>query len=120
MAKPNIKWRNIGFYDLRRDPKVVAELERRGRQIASAANRTLDENRLRNKVTSRRARSVGYRVSTFQGAKKPQGRWFVQVYTSSRHAKYSNAKHNTLIRVLNETQQPTPSATSLAPEYGNN
>lgn len=114
-----VKWRVSGFRDLRRDPAVIRELERRGRQIASAANKTLDENKLRNKVAAGRARSVGYKVSSFQGRRKPQGRWFVQVYTSSRHAKYSNARHNTLIRVLNETQHPTPEATSLQPEYGN-
>lgn len=111
-------WKNSGFYDLRRNPAVIRELERRGRQIAAAANRTLDENKLRNRLSSRRARSVGYKMSSFQGRKVRQGRWFVQVYTSSRHAKYSNAKHNTLIRVLNETQHPQPPATSLDPEYG--
>lgn len=87
----NLKWSNKSFFDLRRDPAVIKELERRGRQIVDAANRTLDEGR-------------GYRMSSAQGRKKPQGRWFVNIYTASNHAKYSNAKHNTLIRVLNETQ----------------
>lgn len=85
------KWSNKSFYDLRRDPAVIKELERRGRQIVNAANRTLEEGR-------------GYSMSSFQGRKVRQGRWFVQVYAQSNHAKYSNAKHNTLIRVLNETQ----------------
>ena len=106
MATSGIKfnWKNKSFYDLRRDPAVVKELERRGRTITKAANRTLDENRLVNKVRSRRTRSAGYKMSSFQGRKVKQGRWFVQVYASSDHAKWSNAKHNTLIRVLNETQ----------------
>lgn len=119
MTNVQIKWKLSGFRDLRRDPAVVKDLEKRGRRIAAAANRTLDENRLRNKIADRRARSVGYRVSSFQGRRAPQGRWFVQVYTASRHAKHSNAVHNTLVRVLNETQNPTPAATSLNPDYGN-
>lgn len=99
-----ISWKNRGFYETRRAPKVVAELESRGRRIAAAANRTLGENSLGNRIRDRRARSVGYRMSSFQGKRKPFGRHFVQVYTSSNHAKYSEAKHNTLVRVLNETQ----------------
>ena len=87
----NFKWSNKSFYDLRRDPAVVKELERRGRQIVNAANSTLKEGR-------------GYRMSSFQGRKVKQGRWFVQVYAASNHAKYSNAKNNTLIRAMNETQ----------------
>lgn len=93
--KASFKWRNSGFYKLRSDPKVIAELERRGRQIADAANDTLEEKR-------------GYRMSSFQGARKPFGRWFVQVYTASNHAKFSEAKHNTLISVLGRTQRVTP------------
>ena len=100
--KVSLKWRNGEFYRLRSDRRVVAELERRGRQIVKAANDTLPEKQ-------------GYRMSSFQGARKPQGRWFVQVYTSSNHAKRSNAVHNTLIRVLNETQRPKPAAVDLAP-----
>lgn len=95
-----IKFRNAAFYELRRHPNVIRELERRGRQIVDAANATLPE-------------GVGYKMSSFQGKRKPYGRWFVQVYTASNHAKRSAAKHNTLIRVLNETQSPTPSATAL-------
>ena len=106
-----VKWRNRGFYDTRRAPQVVSALESRGRRIAAAANKTLAENRLGNKVRDRRMRSVGYRMSSFQGKRKPQGRHFVQVYTASNHAKYSEAKHNTLIRVLNDTQNIN--ATSL-------
>ena len=104
MSNIRFKWSDRSFYDLRRDPAVIKELERRGKQIASRANKTLDENRLRNKIRSGRTQSVGYRMSSFQGAKVKQGRWFVQVYTASNHAKHSEAKHNTLIRVLNETQ----------------
>lgn len=97
MPDIQFKWSNKSFYDLRRDPAVIRELEARGRRIANAANATLKERR-------------GYRMSSFQGRKVKQGRWFVQVYAASRHAKHSDAKHNTLIRVLNDTQHPEPSA----------
>lgn len=109
------KWSNKSFYDLRRDPAVIRELERRGRRIVNAANRTLSENSLGSKVRDRRARSVGYKMSSFQGRKVRQGRWFVQIYAASNHAKHSNAVHNTLIRVLNETQNPSPAAVDLRP-----
>jgi hypothetical protein len=98
MRNADFRWRNRSFYDLRRDPAVIRELERRGRQIVNAANATLPEKR-------------GYRMSSFQGKRKSQGRWFVQVYAASRHAKYSDRKHNTLVRVLNSTQSPSPVAT---------
>lgn len=104
MSDFTVKIHNRAAFQLRRDPAVIAELERRGRQIVNAANRTLDENRLGNKVRSGRFRSVGYKMSSFQGRKVRQGRWFVQIYAASNHAKFSNARHNTLIRVLNDTQ----------------
>ena len=110
MSNIAIKWSNRGFYKLRSEPGVIKELERRGQKIADAANRTLSENSVGNRIRERRRSRVGYRMSSFQGARKPQGRWFVQVYTSSNHAKRSDAMHNTLVRVLNETQRPTPPA----------
>lgn len=91
MADISFKWNNRAFYDLRRDPEVVRDLESRGRRVLNAANATLKEKR-------------GYRMSSFQGKRKPQGRWFVQVYASSRHAKHSDAIHNTLLRVLGEAK----------------
>lgn len=97
MSNAQFKWNNKAFYELRRSPAVIKELESRGRRIMNAANETLEERR-------------GYRMSSFQGRKVRQGRWFVQVYASSNHAKHSDAKHNTLIRVLNETQNPSPPA----------
>ena len=109
------RWKNSQFRALRSSPEVIRELERRGRAIVNRANKTLDENKLRNRIGSGRVSRVGYKMSSFKGRNKPQGRWFVQVYASSNHAKYSNAKHNTLIRVLNETQNPTPEAVDLRP-----
>lgn len=104
MANFTLKWKDSQFYKIRNAPKVVKELEQRGREITAAANKTLDENSVGSRVRDRRISRVGYKMSTFQGKRKPQGRWFVQVYTSSRHAKHSDAKHNTLVRVLNDTQ----------------
>jgi hypothetical protein len=87
----NLKWNNKAFYDLRRDPAVIRDLESRGRRVLNAANATLNERR-------------GYRMASFQGKRKPQGRWFVQVYAASNHAKHSDAKRNTLLRVLDEAK----------------
>lgn len=87
----NIKWNNRAFYELRRSPEVIAELERRSRRVLNAANDTLREGQ-------------GYRMSSFQGKRKPQGRWFVNIYTSSTHAKRSNAVHNTLLKVLDQAK----------------
>ncbi len=86
MADYTIKWKDSGFYKIRSAPGVIADLEQRGRRVLDAANDTLAEKR-------------GYRMSSFQGKRKPYGRWFVQVYTSSNHAKRSNAIRNTLLRV---------------------
>lgn len=91
MSKVQFKWNNRSFYDLRRSPAVIAELERRGRRVVDAANETLPEKK-------------GYRLSSFQGKRKPQGRWFVQVLAASNHAKRSNAKNNTLLKVLDEAK----------------
>lgn len=86
-----VKMNHAGFYRLRSDPRVIADLERRGRRLLRAANDTLPE-------------GDGYAMSSFQGRKKPYGRWFVQIYTRSNHAKRSNAKHNTLLRVMDEAK----------------
>ena len=91
MADTQFKWNTSAFYRLRSDRAVIAELERRGRRVLNAANGTLREGQ-------------GYRMSSFQGKKKPQGRWFVQVYTSSNHAKRSDAKYNTLLRAIDEAK----------------
>lgn len=104
MSNIQLKWKNRSFYDLRSDPAVIRELERRGRQVLNTANRSLQENSVGSRVKARRMSKVGFKMSSFQGRKVRQGRWFVQVYASSNHAKYSNAKYNTLIRALNETQ----------------
>jgi len=87
----DIKWNGKSFYDLRRDPAVIRELESRGRRVLDAANATLPEKQ-------------GYRMASFQGRRKPQGRWFVQIYASSNHAKRSDARRNTLLRALDKAR----------------
>lgn len=87
MTEIRIKFKPGALYDLRRDPAVIGFLEGKGELVMDAANQSLPER-------------VGYRMSSSQGKKKPQGRWAVRVYTSSNHAKHSNAVHNTLIRAL--------------------
>jgi hypothetical protein len=82
-----LKWNRSAMYDIRRDPELVNFLESMGQTLRDEANATLPEN-------------TGYRMSSSQGRKNPQGRWAVRVFTSSDHAKNSNAKHNTLVRML--------------------
>jgi len=91
MADIRIKWNNKAFYELRASPGVRQELERRGNSVVDAANATLPE-------------GEGYQISSSQRPRKPQGRWFVQVYAASRHAKHSDALNNTLLRVLDEAK----------------
>lgn len=87
MTNVRVKFNRGAFYDLRRAPKVIDFLEAAGQSMVDDANDTLDER-------------VGYRMSSSQGRKRPQGRWAVRVFTSSDHAKRSNAQHNTLLRLL--------------------
>lgn len=82
-----VKFNRNGMYQLRSAPDVRRFLEAIGTDLRDTANETLDER-------------VGYELSSRQGRKNPQGRWAVRVYTSSNHAKRSNAIHNTLLRVL--------------------
>lgn len=77
-----LKINNQALYDLRRAPGVRADLERRGRAVLEACGGT----------------AKGFMMSSFQGARKPQGRWHVQVFTATPRAMASNMKHNTLVR----------------------
>lgn len=87
MTEIRVKVKRGALYELRRDSAVIAFLEGKGEMVVDSANETLPE-------------KVGYRMSSSQGRKNPQGRWAVRVFTSSNHAKHSNAVHNTLIRAL--------------------
>jgi hypothetical protein len=72
------------LYRLRSEPGVVADLERRAQAILAACGGT----------------EAGYAVGSEQGARRPQGRWRVAVYTRTNEAKRDNAVNNTLIRNL--------------------
>ena len=88
MTSIRMKYRPGALFDIRRLPEVVARLEYEGRNRLSAANRTLSDG------------EDGYRMSSKQGRKNPQGRWAVRIYTASNRAKRSNARNNTLVRLL--------------------
>lgn len=87
MARVEFRLNPSALAELRTLPGVVAELERHGNAILDEANATLAE-------------GVGYRMASHRGRSKRGPYAVVRVYTSSNHAKYSNAKHDTLVRVV--------------------
>ena len=82
-----IKWNVKGFYDLRREPGVVRDLESRAERIASSAEAT---------------GHGGYETSSQQGARKPQGRWRTTVITADAQAQRETAKNQHLLRNLDQ------------------
>lgn len=75
-----------GLYALRSEPGVVAKEQSLARGIARRANAA--------------GGNGGYKVSSRQGAKRPQGRWRTTVITANWEAARDNAKHNRLAREL--------------------
>ncbi|GGF39112.1 hypothetical protein [Williamsia phyllosphaerae] len=73
------------FYNIRRDPAVVALEEQVAQGIADRANDW-------GKGT--------FVVGSQQGRRNPQGRWRTSVVTADAKAMASNAKHNILIRSM--------------------
>lgn len=73
------------FYKIRSSPEVRKVLEQMAEAIAKQANESADL-------------EDGYRTSSVQGAKDPQGRWRTTVITATAEAMADNAKNNTLIR----------------------
>jgi hypothetical protein len=82
-----IKFKGGAKFQIRNAPDVKRFLEAMGTTLRDEANSTLPENE-------------GYRMSSSRGINYPYGHWRVNVYTSSNHAKNSNAQHNTLLRLL--------------------
>ncbi|GAA2394227.1 hypothetical protein GCM10009855_37050 [Gordonia cholesterolivorans] len=73
------------FYELRRDPGVIAELESHAERICARAN----------------AMGKGtYATGSRQGMMRPQGRWRASVVTADAKAIADNAKNHTLIRAM--------------------
>lgn len=86
MAASNVRidWNLDGFKELRRDPGVVADLERRGQAILDACG----------------GEAEGYGMVSHQGAARPEGRWQIEVGTVTPEAMVENARENTLVRNL--------------------
>jgi len=73
-----------GYYALRSEPGVVADLEARGERVLAD-------------VGGERA---GYVLDSRQGRKRPQGRWRVSVAAVTAPAMIDNQRNNTLLRSL--------------------
>ena len=73
-----------GFNSLRKDPNVLDELERRAEQIRDAANATLDE-------------GEGYELEEREQS-RARGRF--TIYPDTPHARASNNKNLTLVKVM--------------------
>jgi len=87
MTNIRLKFKYGSRFQIRNARDVQAFLEHVGTQLMNEANETLPE-------------KEGYRMSSSRGINYPFGHWRVNVFTSSNHAKNSNAKHNTLLRIL--------------------
>jgi hypothetical protein len=79
-----IEMKRDALYETRRAPKLRQDLERRGRAVLDAAG----------------GEAAGYMMSSTQGAKRPQGRWRVAVFTSNFAAMLDNRRNNTLVRAF--------------------
>lgn len=77
MARTRIRFRFAAFEELRREPGVVADLQRRTNAVAAAAG-------------------AGYLPSVQQGDTRARG----SVITATSEARLDNARHNTLLRAL--------------------
>lgn len=77
-----------GFYAIRRAPGVVEKLDRMAKAVADQANQSAD------------LEEEGYKTSSVQGEKKPQGRWRTTVITATEEATMDNASNNTLVKSL--------------------
>lgn len=81
---------HLGAYrQIRSAPALVAILEGMGQDVAARANAQLKDGH------------TGFRTSSRQGARRPQGRWRVSVAAVTRYAKRADAAHNILLRTLN-------------------
>lgn len=87
MAKKRVfKPRIAGFKEVRRAPKLIAEIDRITDKLAEEANKSSGDD--------------GYRTSSLQGKARPQGRWRGTVISASRKARKDNGANNTLVKEL--------------------
>lgn len=82
-----IEFKSGAFYKLRSEPGVRRDIDGRTRRVADAAN-------------SSSGLSDGYRASSQQGARRPQGRWRGTVITATAAAIKDNARNHRLLRSL--------------------
>lgn len=89
--KVRIRWKMGALYRLRSGTapdsgKVQDELEQWAEKVAAKANRI--------------SKTGGYKTSSRQGKRKPQGRWRTTVITANAKAMRDNMKNNTLTKAL--------------------
>ncbi|DAZ90348.1 hypothetical protein [Mycobacteroides abscessus] len=85
-SRIRIKHKISGYYKTRSAPGVVKDLENRASRVADAANSD--------------SGTGGFKTSSRQGAKRPEGRWRTTVIPTTFKAIRHNAKHNTLVKRL--------------------
>jgi len=81
-----IKWKHGALYKIRKLPGVISGLEAWAEQIAADANSM--------------GGTDGYKTSSVQGKRRPQGRWRTTVITATAEAMADNMKHNTLSKAF--------------------
>lgn len=84
-----IKHKVGGYYKIRSAGGVQAFLNGAADDVAARANAQL-----------KGKGGKGFKTSSRQGAKRPQGRWRTTVAAVSPYAKRHNAKNNTLLKAL--------------------
>ena len=92
-----IKWNTQGFYDLRREPGVVRDLERRAQAIASTAS---SSGKGRYETSSQQGAKRAPFGPNASGGKGKQGRWRTTVITADAKAQIETARHQTLHRSI--------------------
>lgn len=87
MAKYEYHYNDDAFFNVRRTPEVQRKLEEIAEKIAAEANRQA-------------GLEDGYRTSSQQGQRSPQGRWRTTVITADLESVIDNSRNNTLLRSI--------------------
>ena len=88
-----INWNPNGLYDLRREPGVVRDLERRAQAIAAAASSSGNGRYETSSQQGAKRAPFGPNASSGKGK---QGRWRTTVITADAKAQAETARHQTL------------------------